>query len=106
MNKRQRHCDKRLESRLESLENGLRAALREHVGRLTLASADDPVEFMDMVARGETVDLAVSIAELDGVSMFARIDDGDGDLIAVRAYFPATVPGAVPCRVMVASLSS
>ena len=65
MNKRQLHCDKRLETRLESLDKGLRAVLREHLGRLASASADDPVEFMDIVSRGETVDLAVSIAELD-----------------------------------------
>ena len=42
----------------------------------------------------EDYELGLRIAGMRGQSLFARIDDGEGGLVAVRAYFPATIPAA------------
>ncbi len=49
----------------------------------------------DATSLTEDYELGLRIAELGGASLFARIADGDdGAIVAVRAYFPATIPAA------------
>jgi adsorption protein B len=43
----------------------------------------------------EDYELGLLIARLGGRSRFLRVRDGDGELVATRAYFPATITAAV-----------
>lgn len=55
------------------------------------ARGGDP---FDAASLTEDYELGLRIAELGGKGLFARIDDGDG-IVAVRAFFPATLDAAV-----------
>lgn len=48
----------------------------------------------DAVSLTEDYELGLRIAERGGRGIFARVEDDHGDLIAVRAYFPATIAAA------------
>ena len=52
----------------------------------------DPFDADSLV---EDYELGLRIAELGGRSLFARIGDGAGGVVAVRAYFPADIDAAV-----------
>ena len=49
----------------------------------------------DAAALTEDYELGLRIAEMGGHSRFLRLRDGEGRLIATRAYFPATLDAAV-----------
>lgn len=56
------------------------------------ARGGDP---FDATSLTEDYELGLRIAELGARGVFARIDDGDGGIVAVRAYFPGTMDAAV-----------
>jgi adsorption protein B len=62
------------------------------VARLAAVRGGDPFDPVSLV---EDYELGLRIAELGGRGVFARVADAEGGLVAVRAYFPATVTAAV-----------
>lgn len=62
------------------------------VARLAAARGGDPFDPVSLV---EDYELGLRIAELGGRGLFARVTDAEGGLVAVRAYFPATLTAAV-----------
>ena len=65
---------------------------RDMLGAIAAERGGDPFDASSLT---EDYELGLRIAELGGAGCFARVDDTDGGLVAVRAYFPATIPGAV-----------
>ena len=62
------------------------------VARLAKVRGGDPFDPVSLV---EDYELGLRIAELGGRGLFARVADAEGGLVAVRAYFPATLTAAV-----------
>lgn len=67
------------------------AIARDMLGRIADERGGTP---FDATSLTEDYELGLRIAELGGRGLFARIDDGAGSVVAVRAYFPATVAAA------------
>ena len=63
------------------------------LGRIAASRGGDP---FDATSLTEDYELGLRIAELGGEGLFARVADGTpGGVVAVRAYFPATLVTAV-----------
>ena len=63
------------------------------LGRIAASRGGDP---FDATSLTEDYELGLRIAELGGEGLFARVADGTrGGVVAVRAYFPATLVAAV-----------
>lgn len=62
------------------------------IARIAAARGGDPFDPASLV---EDYELGLRIAEMGGRGLFARVTDERGDLVAVRAYFPATLGTAV-----------
>ncbi len=63
------------------------------LGRIAASRGGDP---FDATSLTEDYELGLRIAELGGQGLFARVADGTrGGVVAVRAYFPATLLAAV-----------
>lgn len=65
---------------------------RSMLDAIAAARGGDP---FDADSLTEDYELGLAIAAMGGRGMFARVCDDDGELVAVRAYFPATLATAV-----------
>lgn len=65
---------------------------RDMIERVAVARGGLPFDPTSLV---EDYELGLSIAALGGTAKFARVRSADGSVIAVRAYFPATLDAAV-----------
>ena len=63
-------------------------------GMLRAIAAERGDAPFDASSLTEDYELGLLVAERGGTSRFARVRDADGDLVAVRAYFPDTLPTA------------
>jgi adsorption protein B len=64
------------------------------VPTLTDIAAERGGDPFDAASLTEDYELGLRIAERGGRGMFARVEDAHGELVAVRAYFPATIAAA------------
>ncbi|MEG3181443.1 glycosyl transferase family protein [Sphingomonas sp. LT1P40] len=65
---------------------------RKMLARIADARGGDP---FDDTSLTEDYELGLTVAALGGRTKLARVRDGDGELVAVRAYFPAALSAAV-----------
>lgn len=68
------------------------AIARDTLAAVAIARGGDP---FDATSLTEDYELGLRLAELGARGMFARVEDGRGGIVAVRAFFPATMKTAI-----------